>query len=255
MPDSLTALLDQANDRPWLEFLGRRWSARAVVDEAGRAAAGLGALGLAPGERLGLLLPNLPVAVTALVAAWRAGLVAAPMDPRQPPAALGGWQARLRPAALATLDLATVYERARPLFDDAALRFVLVARLAPQLSPLKRLIGPWLRAGGSARPAYDRRILAWDGLAGGGVAPPPGDGAPALMLPDGTTLKRGAVAALAEPSVGARRLLGRPLATAAAIGALLASLAGGGTLVLSPRLDQRSLAKVAKAAATTETVE
>jgi len=255
MSDPLQALLDQANDRPWLEFLGRRWSSRAVLAEARRAAAGLGARGLAPGDRLGLLLPNLPVAAAALLAAWSAGLVALPMDPRQPQAALRAWQERTGPTALVTLDLATVFERASPLFDEGDLRFVAVARLAPQLSPLKRLLSPWLRAGGAVRPAYDRRMVAWESLVGTGAAPPMASDAPALLLAEGAPLRRVDLAGLAAPPNGERRLLGRPLADATAIGALLASLAGGGTLVLSPRLDPRSLAKVAKAAGTAVVVE
>jgi hypothetical protein len=46
-----------------------------------------------------------------------------------------------------------------------------------------------------------------------------------------------------------------PLASLPALGALLASLAAGGTLVLSPRLDGRALAKVGKASGTTALVD
>lgn len=252
MTDLLTGLLDRTSDQPWLEFLGRRWTGSAIAEEAQRAAGGLLNLGLAPGERLGLLLPNLPIAVTAFMAAWRGGFVATPMDPRQPKAALLAWQQRVRPAALVTLDLATVYERARPSFGDPALRFVLVARMASQLSAMKRLISPWLRAGGTARPAFDARTLAWESLGGPAPLPSLSDDAPALLLPDGTQRTRGEFAAV-QPD-GRRRLLGRPLADERAVAALLASLAGGGSVVLSPRLDERSLLKVAKAARTAETI-
>jgi long-chain acyl-CoA synthetase len=252
MSDRLQALLDRASDQSWLEFLGRRWTGGAITAEAQRAASGLSGLGLAPGERLGLLLPNLPIAVAALCACWHAGLVAAPMDPRQPKAELLAWQQRVRPVALVTLDLATVYERARPLFDDPALRIVVVARMATQLSTMKRLISSWLRAGGTARPAFDARTLAWESVGGPAVQPSlPGD-APALLLPDGTQRTRNELA-VAQPD-GARRLLGRPLADERAVTSLLAGLAGGGSVVLSPRLDERSLLKVAKAAKTVETV-
>ena len=255
--DALRVLLRAAGERrhPWLEFLGRRWSPAAVVAEAVRAAAGLRALGLSPGQGLGILLPNLPVAATALLAAWEAGLVALPADPRQPPAALGAWQARLRPAAILTLDLATVFERARPLADDPGLGHLIVARMDSQLSPLKRLLSPWLRAGGSVRPAFDARRIAWEALAGPAPAATLPAEAPALCLPDGSMLRRGEVAALAaSPAPALRRLLALPLAAPPAIEALLTSLAGGGTLVLSPRLDPRSLAKVARAAKTSERV-
>jgi long-chain acyl-CoA synthetase len=258
MSDPLQRLLEAAagQKRPWLEFLGRRWSPAEVVAEAVRVAAGLRWLGLLPGQGLGLLLPNLPVAVTALLAAWQAGLVAQLADPRQPPAALAAWQARSRPAAVVTLDLATVFERARPLLDDAALRHVILAPMGPQLSPLKRLLSPWLRAGGTVRPSFDARFVAWDRLDGAAPAAVHSGDAPALLLPDGTAFTRAEVAALAGTLQAAQRLLlALPLASRPALGALLASLAAGGTLVLSPRLDGRALAKVAKASGTTALVQ
>ena len=258
MSDALQSLLDRAagDERPWVEFLERSWSPAGLQAIAGKAAAGLTARGLKPGERLGLLLPNLPIAAAALLAAWRAGLVALPVDPRRPAAELAAWQARFRPAALVTLDLATVFERAAPLVGEAGCRLLVLARMADQLSWSKRLFSPWLRAGGVVRPARRDDLVAWEELAGprelDRLLP---DEAPAVELPDGSLLSRGEVAALAAGGAPAgRRLLARPLASAEALGALLASFGGGGALVLSPRLDARSLEKVGKAARTTATV-
>lgn len=255
---ALQVLLDRAagDERPWVEFLERSWSPAGLQAIAGKAAAGLTARGLKPGERLGLLLPNLPIAAAALLAAWRAGLVALPMDPRRPAAELAAWQARFRPAALVTLDLATVFERAAPLTGEAGCRFLIVARMADQLSWTKRLFSPWLRAGGVVRPPPRDDLVAWEALAGpralDRLLP---DEAPALELPDGTLLSRGELAALAAGGATAeRRLLGLPLARMAAMRALMEAFSGGGALVLSPRLDERSLKKVEKAARTSVTI-
>lgn len=258
MSDPLQALLDRAteDERPWIEFLDRSWSPAGLQAIAGKAAAGLTARGLVPGERLGLLLPNLPIAGAALLAAWRAGLVALPMDPRQSPAALAAWQARFRPAAIVTLDLATVFERVRPLLGGDGCRFAILARMADQLSWMKRLFSPWLRAGGTARPEAREDLISWDELAGprelDRLLPPD---APALELSYGTLYSRAELAAMiaVEPPAG-RRLLGLPLAEPLAMQALLSALGAGAPLVLSPRLDERSLAKVAAAARTAATV-
>ncbi len=259
MNDAWQDILDRAaeDQRPWLEFLERTWSPAALQREAGLVAAGLAARGLKPGDRVGLLLPNLPVAAAALLAAWRGGLVALPMDPRQSPATLAAWQERFRPAALITLDLATVFERARPLIAGPGCRFAVLARMADQLSWSKRLFSPWLRAGGTVRPEPREELLDWHSLIGlrelDSLLP---GGAPALQLPDGTALSRDELAARATAlAAPGRRLLGLPLSHESAIDAFLTSLAGGGTLVLSPRLDARSLTKVATAAATVATVE
>lgn len=247
MSDALAALLEgfAADRRPWLRFLERRWSRAAAHAEAVALAAGLADAGLRPGEPLGLLLPNLPAAAIALLAAWHGGFVAAPVDPRRPPAELARWQARALPVVLATLDLATVYERARPLFERPPLRFVLLARIGDQLSWPKRWLSPWLRAGGVVTAAADPRLRPWPALLG--AAQPAADlagEAPALLLPDGERLTRDALVALARPGEAGCRLLALPLADPAALAALLSA----GELVLSPRLDARSLAKVAKAA-------
>jgi long-chain acyl-CoA synthetase len=62
-------------ERPALVFGERRWTYRELDAEASALAGGLASLGLAPGERLGLHLPNRPEFVLAYYAAQKAGLV------------------------------------------------------------------------------------------------------------------------------------------------------------------------------------
>lgn len=62
-------------DRPALVFKDRRWTYRELDLEASAIAAGLKTLGLMPGERLGLHLPNWPEFVLAYYAAQKVGLV------------------------------------------------------------------------------------------------------------------------------------------------------------------------------------
>lgn len=223
--------------RPLLHFSGRRWSRARLLAEAGGLVQLLRARGLPPGATLGIALPNLPGAVIALLAALTGGWRAAPVDPRQPLDALLDWQARVRPQALVTLDLATVFERTRPLFEDPGLSLILLARMADELSSLPRLLSPWLRAGGTVRPPEDPRVAVWPRRPGpletkitGSLLLPDGSGA----LPDGRETLEG------------KALLALPLAHPAALGALFAAWRGGGELLLSPRLDERGLAKAAK---------
>lgn len=251
MSDALDRLLatGAGDTRPLLGFAARRWSRAQLLAEARGFAAELARRGLPPGACLGIALPNFPATVVALLAALLGGYRALPVDPRQPVDALLDWQARLRPDALVTQDLATVFERTRPLLADPALTLVAVARLADELAPLPRLLTPWLRAGGTVRHLADPRAFFW--IRRAGVAEP-AEPQP-LLLPDGAVLSREALAAAAPR--GGMALLALPLAAPAALAALFGAWAGDATLLLSPRLDAKGLAKAAKQSGVTERIE
>jgi O-succinylbenzoic acid--CoA ligase len=69
--------------RDALVFEGRRWSWQALDDAAGRVATGLAGRGLAPGERIVMLVSNRPEFVIALLAALRIGAIAVPVSVRE----------------------------------------------------------------------------------------------------------------------------------------------------------------------------
>ena len=71
-------------DQTALIFFGRKTNYRALDEAVNRVASGLQRLGLAPGERVGLFMPNCPQLVIAFYAVWRAGGVAVPIT-RAPP--------------------------------------------------------------------------------------------------------------------------------------------------------------------------
>lgn len=71
----------RAGDRPALNFYGRITTYAALRDQVARLAQGLTELGLAPGERLALLLPNCPHLVTAYFAALSLGAVVVLINP------------------------------------------------------------------------------------------------------------------------------------------------------------------------------
>ena len=69
-------------EREALYFQGQRWSYRDLADEVDRAARALLALGVAPGEKVGLWLPNRPEWVFLMFALARAGAVQIPINTR-----------------------------------------------------------------------------------------------------------------------------------------------------------------------------
>jgi long-chain acyl-CoA synthetase len=78
-----TLLAEQAARRPdatALVFHGRRVTYAQADDAAGRAAAALVASGVQPGDRVALVVGNVPEFVHALYGVWRAGAVAVPLN-------------------------------------------------------------------------------------------------------------------------------------------------------------------------------
>ena len=57
--------------RTAIDFLGRRWTYAEIGDQVDRLAAGFQDLGVSPGDRVGLCLPNTPYAVVAYYAALK----------------------------------------------------------------------------------------------------------------------------------------------------------------------------------------
>jgi long-chain acyl-CoA synthetase len=83
--ESLVAMLErsvaEAGDHPALEFFGRRTSYTELGDQIDRASEGLRQLGVRPGDRVALILPNCPQHVVAFYAALRVGAVVVEHNP------------------------------------------------------------------------------------------------------------------------------------------------------------------------------
>lgn len=91
-------------DRPALIFHGRRTTYLTLDKAVDRVARGLQDLGLRPGERVGLFMPNCPQLVLAFHAVWRAGCVAVPTNPRATGPELARYLADSGAAAVIALD-------------------------------------------------------------------------------------------------------------------------------------------------------
>ena len=81
----LTRLLDDAAkdfpDSVAMDFLGRTTTYRRLLDQVDRFSTALQAMGVVPGDRVGIALPNCPQYVIAFFAALRAGAVVVGIDP------------------------------------------------------------------------------------------------------------------------------------------------------------------------------
>jgi acyl-CoA synthetase (AMP-forming)/AMP-acid ligase II len=80
--ESLRLLAERYGAREALVFRGRRWSFSALKDEVDRASARLGALGLQPGEKVAIWMPNRPEFLFYWLGASQIGLVTVMLNTR-----------------------------------------------------------------------------------------------------------------------------------------------------------------------------
>ena len=81
LPKVLDDSVARFASRPALDFLGRRWSYRHVGRLVNAAAAGLQALGVGPGAKVGLCLPNTPYSVILYYAILKTGAAVVNFNP------------------------------------------------------------------------------------------------------------------------------------------------------------------------------
>ena len=79
--DCLQETADERPDHPMLIFKGTRLSYGEMADLTDRFANALISLGVGPDQRVAILLPNCPQTVVAQFGAWKAGAVAAMLNP------------------------------------------------------------------------------------------------------------------------------------------------------------------------------
>ncbi len=142
-PLALTDLFAQAAAQhgaaPLVDFLGRRFSYAALYAEARAFAAGLQALGLVKGDRIGLYLPNVPIYVSAYYGAMLAGLTVVNFSPLYTLDELTAQVEDSGARLLVTIDSAALLPTALKVLDATALEYLVVAPLGTMLPPLKRV--------------------------------------------------------------------------------------------------------------------
>jgi long-chain acyl-CoA synthetase len=245
-------------ERIALDFMGRTWTYRALLGEAMAAAQGFLALGVTPGTRVGLFLPNTPHYPIAYYGALLAGATVVNFSPLYSPDEVA-FQARdSGTGIMVCLDLAKLWAPMQRLLDDGLLTRLVVGDL-PEVLPAAKALGFRLLKRKERQPLpRDTRILAWQNLLQpGGKRPLPSIDPSAVALlqytggttgvPKGAALTHANLTANAEqlaaidPGNGARegRVLGAlPLFHIFANSCILnRSIISGGTITLLARFD------------------
>ncbi|MBO4683739.1 MAG: long-chain fatty acid--CoA ligase [Desulfovibrio sp.] len=155
-------------DRPAVIFHNRRISYARLKEDAERFAFGLKELGIGKGDRIAVMLPNLPQALTAFWGVVKNGATLVMVNPLYMETELVGHLSDAGCTAMILLD--RFWAKVAPLRDRLPVKTFIVTTVADALAfPLNLLAAAKdLLAGGKDRPAvaYGRNVVRWKAVAG-----------------------------------------------------------------------------------------
>ncbi len=125
--------------QPLVDFMGRTYSYAGLAAEARAFAAGLQALGVQKGDRIGLFLPNVPIYLSAYYGTLLVGGVVVNFSPLYTVHELQAQVADSGAQMLVTIDSAALLPTALKVLDGSELQRLVVGSLAAMLPPLKGL--------------------------------------------------------------------------------------------------------------------
>ena len=137
LDDALRDAVAQFGARPAMDFLGRRWSYGQLGDLVDRATRGLQAIGVAPGAKVGLCLPNTPYYIVFFFAVLRAGGTVVNYNPLYVERELSHQIADSGTTVMVVMDLEAVYRRVANVAASSGLRHLIVCPMAGILPPVK----------------------------------------------------------------------------------------------------------------------
>ena len=168
LPEMLARTTRKNPDAPFLHFLGRSYSYGDIHLEARQFAAGLIARGVEPGDRVGLLLPNVPIYASAYYGAMMAGAVVVNFSPLYSVEELS-WQVEdSGTRMLVTLDVPELYSTAEKVLEGSDLETLIVGSLSEMLPWVKGLAFKLLKRKQIADVAWGQTVVKWSQALGDG---------------------------------------------------------------------------------------
>lgn len=145
----LYELLDDAvaryGDRRCLDFLDKTWSYDEIGRLVDRAARGLQALGVGPGSKVGLLLPNCPYFVISFFAVLKIGGTVVNYNPLYTEREIEHQIEDSETDVMVTLDLELLLPKLCTLLERTRLKAIIVGKMADILPFPKNLLFPWVK--------------------------------------------------------------------------------------------------------------
>jgi long-chain acyl-CoA synthetase len=198
-------------DAPMLDFMGRIYSYAQVSAGADRVARGLQRLGVKPGDRVGLFLPNVPHYVAAYYGALAMGAIVVNYSPLYTVEELAGQVADSGTTTLITLSAAALLPTALKVMDRGGIQRLVVGSVAGALPKAKSaLYRLFKRKEIAAWPANQRITRFSDLIANEGLVERPDidpDAVAVLQYTGGTTgTPKGAMLTHQSLSANARQV-------------------------------------------------
>jgi len=167
-PCLLTDLLDRSvaryPERIAIDFLGRTWRYGELGERVRRAARGLQDLGLKPGDRFGLCLPNTPYFVILYFAALRCGAIVVNFNPLYTERELEHQIRDSGTSMMAVPDLRAIHGKVLAVAERTGLARIVVCGMAGILPRLQGLGFRWLKKKDQAQVPQDGRHLNFTAL-------------------------------------------------------------------------------------------
>jgi long-chain acyl-CoA synthetase len=168
IPKPLYALLDTA-ERKWgglraIDFFGRHYTYAEVADSVRRVAAGLVAMGVRRGVKVGICMPNCPQAIIAYFAILKTGATVVNFSPLYSASEMAHQITDSGTEVMVTLSLQATYPKVAENLGKTCLRKIIVSGLEEALPFAKRLAFPLLKRAEIAEIPTDSRHVAWQNL-------------------------------------------------------------------------------------------
>jgi long-chain acyl-CoA synthetase len=176
-PRPLFSLLDDAcaahAERPCLDFLGRKSTYKEIGQLVDKAAKGFQELGVGPGTRVGLFLPNCPYYVICFFAVLKAGGTVVNYNPLYADREIVRQIEDSRTTIMVTLNIRGLYPKIAPRLADTCLDKIVVGSMGGMLPWRERTLFALLRRREIADVPYDERHVKFKLLVANDGKPAP----------------------------------------------------------------------------------
>ena len=154
-------------DRIAVDFLGKRLRYGKLDALVDRAAAGLQGLGLKPGDRVGLCLPNTSYFVIFYFAIMRAGGIVVHYNPLYSERELRTQILDSGTTIMIVPDLRAIHDKVEAVAEASGLRRIVVCRMAAAMPAVKQVLFSIARRREVARPGRSVRHVSYETVIGG----------------------------------------------------------------------------------------